>query len=151
MCGRLLPPGCTTSRDPPEEMDLRARFRTGADGRYRFRTVLPLGYGVPMDGPTGSLLREGGRQGYRPAHIHFLLSAPGYRELATALYLASDAHIDSDAVFGVSQSLVVEPQRPGGDPARPWEIHYDFVLARGTRKGSDRIGADPSAIIPVAR
>lgn len=131
----------------PEEMDLRARFRTDADGRYRFRTVLPLGYGVPMDGPTGAMLRAGGRQGYRPAHIHFLLSAPGYRELATALYLASDPHIDADAVFGVSQALVVEPQRPGRDAAGPWEIPYDFVLAPGPRQGSDRVGADPSAIM----
>lgn len=135
----------------PEEIDLRARFRSDTDGRYRFRTVLPLGYGVPMDGPVGSMLQAGGRQGYRPAHIHFLLSAGGHRELATALYLASDRHIDSDAVFGVSQALVVEPQRPGNDSARPWEITYDFVLARGAREGSDRVGADPSAIMPVAR
>jgi hydroxyquinol 1,2-dioxygenase len=129
----------------PEKMDLRARFRTDQDGRYRFRSALPIGYGIPMDGPVGAMLTRGGRHGRRPAHIHFLLSAPGYQELATALYLAGDPVIDSDAVFGVSRALIVSPQPgPKGEPRR---ITYDFVLARGARDGSSRVGSDPAAVL----
>src|SRR3954469_2115359 len=112
--------------DKPEVMDLRGRFKTETDGTYRFRTALPIGYGVPMDGPVGAMLTAGSRHGFRPAHIHFLLSAPGHQELATALYLAGDPHIDSDAVFGVSQALIAEPKPAGNGPRR---ITYDFVLA----------------------
>ena len=122
----------------PDAMDLRARFHTDQDGRYSFRTALPLGYGIPMDGPVGGMLTKGGRHGMRPAHIHFLLSAPGFHELATALYIAGDPNIASDAVFGVSQALIVAPQNAGNGPRT---ITYDFVLARGARDGSSRVGA----------
>jgi len=129
----------------PDAMDLRARFNADKDGRYNFRTVLPLGYGIPMDGPVGTMLTRGGRHGMRPAHIHMLLSAPGYHELATALYIAGDPNIESDAVFGVSQALIVAPEAAAkGEPRR---ISYDFVLARGARDGSQRVGADPSAVL----
>jgi hydroxyquinol 1,2-dioxygenase len=129
----------------PDQMDLRARFRTDKDGRYTFRTALPIGYGIPMDGPVGGMLTKGGRHGMRPAHIHFLLSAPGFHELATALYVAGDPNIESDAVFGVSQALIVSPQAAAkGEPRR---IIYDFVLARGAREGSSRVGSDPAAVL----
>ena len=128
----------------PDAMDLRARFRTDKDGRYTFRTALPIGYGIPMDGPVGGMLTKGGRHGMRPAHIHFLLSAPGYHELATALYIAGDPNIDSDAVFGVSQALIVAPKPQGNGPR---SITYDFVLASGARDGSQRVGADPAAVM----
>ncbi|MBI3512858.1 MAG: hydroxyquinol 1,2-dioxygenase, partial [Proteobacteria bacterium] len=128
----------------PDQMDLRARFRTDKDGRYTFRSALPIGYGIPMDGPVGGMLTKGGRHGMRPAHIHFLLSAPGYHELATALYIAGDPNIASDAVFGVSQALIVAPQAQGKGPRT---ITYDFVLASGARDGSSRVGADPAAVM----
>jgi protocatechuate 3,4-dioxygenase beta subunit len=128
----------------PDAMDLRARFRTDKDGRYTIRTALPLGYGIPMDGPVGGMLTKGGRHGMRPAHIHFLLSAPGFHELATALYIAGDPNIDSDAVFGVSKALIVAPQKAGNGPRA---ITYDFVLARGARDGTSRVGADPAAVM----
>jgi hydroxyquinol 1,2-dioxygenase len=132
--------------DKPELMDLRARFRTDKDGRYNFRTALPIGYGVPMDGPVGAMLTKGSRHGRRPAHIHFLLAAPGYQELATALYIAGDPHIESDAVFGVSGALIVAPQ-PAKDGQTQRAITYDFVMAPGARDGSSRVGADPAAIL----
>jgi hydroxyquinol 1,2-dioxygenase len=132
--------------DKPELMDLRARFRADKDGRYHFRTALPIGYGVPMDGPVGKMLTAGARHGRRPAHIHFLLSAPGYQELATALYIAGDPHIDSDAVFGVSGALVVAPEPVKGGPNKR-TITYDFVMAGGARDGSSRVGSDPAAIL----
>ena len=58
---------------------------------------------IPMDGPVGDMIRAQKRHGYRPAHIHFMVSAPGYREVVTALYFAGDEHIDSDTVFGVTR------------------------------------------------
>jgi hydroxyquinol 1,2-dioxygenase len=85
-----------------ENMDLRANFRCDADGRYHFRTVRPLGYPIPMDGPVGQMVRAQDRHGFRPAHIHFLIGGEGFRELVTALYFGDDEHIDSDTVFGVS-------------------------------------------------
>ena len=92
---------------PDGKMDMRANFVTDADGRYYFRTVRPLGYSIPMDGPTGRLVRMQGRHGMRPSHIHMLITKEGYRELVSALYFGDDPNIGSDTVFGVSGSLVV--------------------------------------------
>jgi protocatechuate 3,4-dioxygenase beta subunit len=86
----------------------------------------------------------------RPAHTHFLISAPGYRELVTALYMASDEYIDSDTVFGVTASLVTEPKP--GDHSSPFpnlpSVRYDFVLgAAGKDALSGRVGADPAQFV----
>ncbi|HWX50109.1 MAG TPA: dioxygenase [Roseomonas sp.] len=131
----------------PDIMDMRGQFRTDAEGRYAIRTLVPLGYSIPMDGPVGELVRQQGRHGFRPAHIHVLIGAEGYRELVTALYLGDDPHIDSDTVFGVSESLVVWP-RSGveGSPAPELpSLRYDFRIARrAPQDTSARVGADPS-------
>jgi len=133
----------------PKEMDLRGRFFTDEDGRYHLRTIQPLGYMIPMDGPVGDMIRAQGRHGYRPAHIHFLIGAPGYREVVTALYMAGDPHIDSDTVFGVTESLVASPTP--NDPESPFgalpSIKFDFTLAASSDKLSGRVGADPSQIM----
>jgi protocatechuate 3,4-dioxygenase beta subunit len=115
----------------PSVMDMRGRFATDAEGRYHFRTLKPLGYTIPMDGLVGDLVRRQARHGYRPAHIHFLVAAPGQRELVTALYFAEDEHIDSDTVFGVSGSLVVSARRGLPDAPRPDlpAVRYDFRLS----------------------
>ncbi|MBA0085441.1 MAG: hydroxyquinol 1,2-dioxygenase, partial [Acidobacteria bacterium Pan2503] len=124
-----------------------------AEGKYYLRTVRPLGYLIPMDGPVGDMIRAQGRHGFRPAHIHFLIGAPGYRELVTALYLRSDDHIDSDTVFGVTESLVTEitphdPKSPIPDLA---SIQFDFQLAAALAEdASGRVGADPSKIVKNA-
>jgi hydroxyquinol 1,2-dioxygenase len=133
----------------PEVMDMRGQYRTDAEGRYAIRTLIPLGYSIPMDGPVGTMVRAQHRHGYRPAHIHMLIGAEGYRELVTALYLGDDPNIDSDTVFGVSESLVVRP-RPGvegaPDPALP-SVRYDFQIARrAAHDTTGRVGADPSRI-----
>jgi hydroxyquinol 1,2-dioxygenase len=132
----------------PKEMDLRGRFYTEADGRYHMRTIQPLGYMIPMDGPVGDMIRAQGRHGFRPAHIHFLIGAPGYREVVTALYMAGDPHIDSDTVFGVTESLVADPK--ANDPDSPLgalpSIRFDFTLAAAKDALSGRVGADPSQI-----
>jgi catechol 1,2-dioxygenase/hydroxyquinol 1,2-dioxygenase len=70
--------------------DYRGVFTTDKDGLYVVRTVKPRGYSIPMDGPVGGMVRAQGRHGMRPAHIHFLVGSPGYRELVTALYLRDD-------------------------------------------------------------
>jgi protocatechuate 3,4-dioxygenase beta subunit len=113
-----------------EELDLRGRFLTDAQGRYYLRTVRPKGYSIPMDGPVGALVRAQGRHGMRPAHIHFRLSAPGYRDLITALYLRTDKYIDSDTAFGVTESLIRDVVEH--DPCSPFPelpaLNFDFTL-----------------------
>ncbi|HTU35270.1 MAG TPA: dioxygenase [Candidatus Acidoferrum sp.] len=133
----------------PSVMDLRGCFRADSEGRYYLRGVCPTGYMIPMDGPVGDMIRAQNRHGYRPAHIHFVIGAPGYRELVTALYIAGDAHIDSDTVFGVDESLITSVNK--NDPSSPFpnlpSIRYDFRLAKASAKDvSGRVGADPSQI-----
>ena len=136
-------------RNDPSVMDLRGWYHCDAEGKYNLRTVRPLGYMIPMDGPVGDMIRAQGRHGYRPAHIHFLIGAPGYRELVTALYLRKDDHIDSDTVFGVTDSLVTETAK--NDLASPFpnlpSIAFDFQLAAAQAEdATGRVGADPSQI-----
>jgi hydroxyquinol 1,2-dioxygenase len=133
----------------PSVMDLRGCFHADSEGRYYFRGLCPLGYMIPMDGPVGDMIRAQKRHGYRPAHIHFVIGAPGYRELVTALYMAGDDHIDSDTVFGVNESLITSLNK--NDPASPLpklsSIRYDFRLAAASKRDtSGRVGADPSQI-----
>jgi protocatechuate 3,4-dioxygenase beta subunit len=140
-------------RNDPSVMDLRGWYHADADGRYHLRTVRPLGYLIPLDGPVGDMIRAQGRHGFRPAHIHFLIGAPGYRELVTALYLRTDEHIDSDTVFGVTESLITETAK--SDPAAPFpnlpSIRFDFALGKATATdASGRVGADPSQITKTA-
>ncbi len=132
----------------PSVMDLRGRFHADAEGRYYFRGVCPTGYMIPMDGPVGDMIRAQRRHGYRPAHIHFVIGAPGYRELVTALYVAGDPHIDSDTVFGVDESLIVRLNRTDQESPLPDlpSIHYDFQLAGASDAMSGRVGADPSQL-----
>jgi hypothetical protein len=89
------------------------------------------GIRFPWMGPVGDMVRAQGRHGWRPAHIHFLVGAPGYSEGITALYMADDEHIDSDTVFGANESLITEPKPNGsGSPFGPLpSIHFDFTLA----------------------
>lgn len=86
----------------------RGLFRADEDGRVWFRTVVPSHYPIPTDGPVGRLLGALGRHPYRPAHIHFIVRAEGYRELTTHIFVADSPYLDSDAVFAVKQSLVVD-------------------------------------------
>jgi hydroxyquinol 1,2-dioxygenase len=132
-------------------MDLRANFRADADGRYHFRTVRPLGYSIPMDGPVGQMVQAQNRHGFRPSHIHFLISGDGYRELVTALYFADDEHINSDTVFGVSGSLVVNAKDdPASLIAGLKSVRYDFRLAHAEGDDTGRVGADPSKLMKAA-
>lgn len=86
--------------------NLRGRFRTDADGAFAFRTVRPVDYPIPDDGPVGRMLHATGRHPWRPAHIHFIISAEGYVPVTTHVFDSESPYLDSDAVFGVKQSLV---------------------------------------------
>jgi catechol 1,2-dioxygenase len=90
------------------ERNLRGLFTADEDGRYWFRSIVPCFYPIPVDGPVGELLRSTGRHPYRPAHLHFLVSATGYRTVTTHAFIADSPYLDSDAVFGVKESLVRE-------------------------------------------
>jgi hydroxyquinol 1,2-dioxygenase len=120
------------------EQYARGRFTTGADGRYGLRTVKPVSYPVPTDGPVGKMLLGMGRHPYRPAHVHVIATAPGYERVATHLFVEGDEYLDSDAVFGVKHSLVVDfrdhpagPTPDGRESAVPFcTAEFDFRLVR---------------------
>ncbi|MEM8852090.1 MAG: intradiol ring-cleavage dioxygenase [Pseudomonadota bacterium] len=120
------------------DFNLRGVFRTGADGRYHFRGVKPRFYPIPNDGPVGQLLEKLGRQPYRPAHLHYIISKPGYQTLTTHIFDPHDRYIDSDAVFGVKESLLAEfvmvedpaAIKEAGFEGPFWDVAFDFVLAR---------------------
>jgi catechol 1,2-dioxygenase len=118
------------------ERNLRGLFTADPSGRFWFTTIVPSYYPIPDDGPVGELLRVTGRHPYRPAHIHFIVTAPGYRPVATHLFVAGSRYIGSDAVFGVKESLVREFPVVD-DPARAAEhglpnpfraVHFDVRL-----------------------
>jgi hydroxyquinol 1,2-dioxygenase len=131
--------------------DYRGVFSTDANGIFTIRTVRPRGYSIPMDGPVGNMVRAQGRHGMRPAHIHFLVGAPGYRELVTALYLRDDPHLADDVVFGSSEDLAVDivPDDPNCPIPGVPSIRFDLRLSREGEadKTSGRVGSDPSAIL----
>ena len=116
----------------------RGKFVTGADGRYGFRTVKPVSYPIPTDGPVGKMLLRMGRHPYRPAHVHAIVSAPGCESVTTHIFVKGDRYLGSDAVFGVKDSLVVDfgehapgPTPDGGKSAAPFcTAEYDFRLVR---------------------
>lgn len=103
------------------EANLRGLFTAQEDGTFWFRTVVPRYYPIPDDGPVGELLKATGRHPYRPAHIHFIVSAPGYQPVTTHLFVAESPYLDSDAVFGVKDSLVRRFPMVD-DPARAAEV-----------------------------
>jgi len=120
----------------PDRPAMRARFVAGSDGRFTFRTIVPRSYPVPTDGPVGELLAAGNRHAMRPAHIHFLLRAPGFETLVTHVFVAGDEYLGSDAVFGVKPQLIAhletrdEPTWPDGTPApaRWHRLAYRFAM-----------------------
>jgi hydroxyquinol 1,2-dioxygenase len=103
----------------------RARFRTDAAGRFWFRSIVPASYPIPDDGPVGDMLKAQGRHPFRPAHVHFMIGAPGFETLVTHVFIAGDEYLDSDVVFGVKDSLIRGLDRSGGEAV----LRYDFVLA----------------------
>ncbi len=120
--------------DQPD-MNLRGRFQTDLEGRYHFRSVRPAGYPVPTDGPCGDLLRAQQRHPYRPAHLHFMVSAPGYRTLITQVFADDAENLNSDVVFAVLKPLVGHfAETVDASGKRRATLQYDFVLEPGEQK-----------------
>ena len=127
------------AQDPSiPENNLRGRFLTRDDGNYAFLAVRPTDYTVPSDGPVGKMLEAVNRHPWRPAHLHMIVSAPGYRTLVTHIFDPASDHLDSDTVFAVKSSLIRDfverkpddPERPEGVEG-PWvSVENDVVLAR---------------------
>ena len=109
------------------ERRARAVLRSDAQGRVRFATIVPTAYPVPTDGPVGQMLVATGRHPWRPAHLHFMIRAEGYDMLVTHLFREGDPYLDSDVVFGVRNSLIVQMPE---NPAKPGRhlLRHDFVL-----------------------
>jgi protocatechuate 3,4-dioxygenase beta subunit len=98
----------------------------GRDGAFRYDTVRPSGYGVPDDGPVGLLFKQAGYSLRRPAHLHFMVSAPGFEPITTHIFDGSDPHLAGDAIFGVKPELVVDFEQAGS----AWKAEVIFVMAR---------------------
>ncbi|TFY99977.1 intradiol ring-cleavage dioxygenase [Ramlibacter rhizophilus] len=103
----------------------RGVLRTGPEGEYHFKSILAESYPIPHDGPVGDMLEATRRHPWRPAHLHFMIEAPGYETLITHVFRNGDAYLDSDAVFGVRQSLIADWVR---QPDGSYLVEYDFVL-----------------------
>ena len=125
--------------DPSQSpYNLRRRIEADGEGRYRFRSILPSGYGCPPDGPTQELLNHLGRHGKRPAHIHFFVEAPGHRKLTTQINIAGDPLLHDDFAFATRDGLIPDMVRHD-DPAEITQrglnepfvtIRFDFTLNR---------------------
>jgi hydroxyquinol 1,2-dioxygenase len=115
----------------------RGHLQPDGDGRFSFWSVRPTAYPIPVDGPVGELLAAAGRGPMRPAHVHFMVTAPGYETLITHVFAKGDEHLDHDAVFGVKSSLIAAFERhepgtalDGRFVETPYStMSYDFVLA----------------------
>jgi hydroxyquinol 1,2-dioxygenase len=131
-------------RPEAEEDHLRGRYLTRDDGTYAFVAVRPVPYPIPHDGPVGRMLEVTGRHPWRPAHIHIIARAPGYKTVTTHVFDATSEYLDSDTVFAVKPSLLRtfverspdDPERPAGVPEGEWvSLENDILLAPGDDGG----------------
>ncbi|MAQ45270.1 MAG: hydroxyquinol 1,2-dioxygenase [Confluentimicrobium sp.] len=140
---QTAPNGLYSSQDPDQDiMSFHGLMTADEEGRYAFTTVRPVSYTVPVDGPVGQILNAAGRHPWRPSHLHFIITADGYRELVTEVFPDDDPYLDQDTVFGVREDLVMHysAQPAGTFPAglelsgqvdEPWSrVDFDFKLVR---------------------
>ncbi|MDF3933890.1 catechol 1,2-dioxygenase [Pseudomonas citronellolis] len=127
------------------EYNLRRRIRTDAEGRYRARSIVPSGYGCPPDGPTQECLNHLGRHGQRPAHIHFFISAPGYRHLTTQINLSGDDYLWDDFAYATRDGLIGEVKFVE-DGGRVAEITFDFQLQKAASGDDEQRSQRPRAL-----
>ena len=136
------PEGLYEQQDEKQaHMNLRGKFMTESDGRFSFRSILPAGYPIPIDGPVGDLIRAQGRHNYRPAHLHFLIFKQGFKTLISQVYVKGDPHLETDVQFGVTRALVGNYVRHDNEPAPapdvegPWyPLDYTFRMEPGEAK-----------------
>lgn len=108
------------------DFNMRGLFTTDDTGEYSFITVKPLPYSIPTDGPVGDMLNAMGRHAMRPAHIHYIVTAPGYETLVTHIFSDDDPYLESDAVFGVKESLITSFASDGDG----WRVEFDIKLKK---------------------
>jgi hydroxyquinol 1,2-dioxygenase len=138
---QTAPNGLYSSQDPDQDiMSFHGLMTADAQGYYGFTTVRPVSYTVPTDGPVGDILKAAGRHPWRPSHLHFIVTAPGFRSLVTEVFPSDDPYLDQDTVFGVRDDLVMTylPQPEGSFPEGfalsgkvpgPFaKVEFDFVL-----------------------
>lgn len=139
---QTAPNGLYSSQDPDQETySFHGIQSVGDDGRYAFTTVRPVEYTVPTDGPVGDILRACGRHPWRPAHLHFIVKADGYKTLVTEIFSADDPYLDQDTVFGVRENLIMRYQKMqassfpdegydlSGKVDEPyWKVVFDLTL-----------------------
>jgi catechol 1,2-dioxygenase len=130
--------GFYENQDPVQaDMNLRGKFTTDANGHIAFRSIKPAGYPIPIDGPTGDLLRAQGRHNMRPAHLHFLAAKDGFKTLISQIYVQDDKFLETDVQFGVTRHLIGDYVRhegdaPAPDVTGPWySLDHNFVMEPG--------------------
>jgi catechol 1,2-dioxygenase len=125
------PNGMYEQQDPNQpDYNLRGRFQTDERGVYEMYCLRPGPYPIPDDGPSGTLLKMLDRHPWRPAHIHIIVQADGYRTLTTQLFDGEDPYLENDTVFAVKKDLIVEFHASEADPNAKWTLEYDFVLLK---------------------
>ena len=123
------PVGLYENQDPTQaEMNLRGKFTTLADGSFRFTTVKPAGYPVPIDGPNGALLGAQKRHNLRPAHLHFLVYKTGFKTIASQVYDPEDPNLETDSQFGVTAALIGDYRK---QPDGSYVLEFDFRIEPG--------------------
>ena len=143
--------GLYDSQDPNlHELHMRGKFRSDAEGGFLVRTVLPVHYPIPSDGPVGAMLRATGGHPWRPAHIHFVISAAGYEPVTTHIFDRTDEYLGSDAVFAVKDSLVCDftrheaaegEARRLGIEAPYYTADFEFRLKPAAKDAPDMLDA----------
>ena len=135
------PEGFYEQQDPKQApMNLRGKFMTDAQGLFRFRSVKPAGYPIPIDGPVGDLVRATGRHHYRPAHLHFLICKPDFKTLISQIYVNDDDKLETDVQFGVTHAVIGnfvchKGAAPATDVTGEWySLDQTFVVEPGNSR-----------------
>ena len=134
--------GIYENQDPGQaDWNLRGKFTTDAEGKIWFRSIKPIGYPIPVNGPVGDLLRAQGRHNLRPAHIHFLIYKPGFKTQFSQVYSSDDPNLETDVQFGVTRALIGQyklhetERAPAADVKGPWySLEHVFTIEPGEAK-----------------
>jgi len=126
--------------DDQPKSNLCGKFYTDENGEYAFYCLRPTPYPIPYDGPAGKILQLLDRHPYRPAHIHFIVLAEGYKPITTQIFDKDSKYLDDDSVFAVKDSLVVEFVARRDDKQAKCELEYNIAMAPLTSKGESGEG-----------
>ncbi len=141
-------------QEPDAEFELRGRVKANAGGDYAFKTYKPKFYSIPTDGPVGGLMEGMRRHPMRPAHMHAIVSAPGYQQVITHVFVDGDPYLDSDAVFAVKNSLIAkyrkvnsaEEAKKLGMPSPFLKLEWDFRLSPQGKVKARKVIAPSDAV-----